>query len=85
MIEKNIRSINLCYTQASEKESNLKGELVFTLLVDSKGRVIKANTNSGKNKIAEIERCIIQKLRKLDFPAPEGSKSVTVTITFILK
>ena len=85
VIEKNIRSINLCYTQASEQESNLKGELVFTLLVDSKGRVIKANTDSGKNKIAEIERCIIQKLRKLHFPVPEGSKSVTVTITFILR
>ena len=63
----------------------MKGELVFTLLVDSKGRVIKANTDSGKNKIAEIERCIIQKLRKLHFPVPEGSKSVTVTITFILR
>jgi len=55
------------------------------LLVDSKGRVIKANTDSGKNKIGEIERCIIQKLRKLHFPVPEGSKNVTVTITFILR
>ena len=85
VIEKNIRSINLCYTQTSVKESNLKGELVFTLIVDSKGSVIKASTNSGKNKIAEIERCIIQKLRKVHFPAPEGSKRITVTITFILK
>ena len=63
----------------------MKGEIVVTLVVDSEGRVIKANTNSGKNKIAEIERCIIQKLRKLHFPVPAGSKNVTVTITFILR
>ena len=85
LIEKNMPAINYCYTQISGKQGKLKGEIVVTLVVDSEGRVIKANTNSGKNKIAEIERCIIQKLRKLDFPAPEGSKSVTVTITFILK
>ena len=85
LIEKNMPAINYCYTQISGKQDKLKGEIVVTLVVDSEGRVIKANTNSGKNKIAEIERCIIQKLRKLHFPAPEGSKSVTVTITFILK
>jgi len=85
LIEKNMPAINYCYAQISGKQGKLKGEIVVILVVDSEGRVIKANTNSGKNKIAEIERCIIQKLRKLDFPAPEGSKSVTVTITFILK
>ncbi|MBA7668916.1 hypothetical protein ES703_77036 [subsurface metagenome] len=85
LIEKNMPAINYCYTQISGKQGKLKGEIVVTLVVGSEGRVIKADANRGKMEIKNIERCIVQKLRELHFPAPERGGNVTVTITFILR
>jgi hypothetical protein len=33
----------------------------------------------------EFERCMLQELKKLRFPAAKGEKKGVVTITFILK
>ena len=85
VIEKNTHSINLCYTQVPKKAFTVMDEIVFTLLVDPEGNIIKVNTNKGKSKMNEIERCIIQKLRKLRFPAPEAGRNARVTLTFILR
>ena len=85
LIEKNIHSINHCYRATSHKQIDSKGEVIFTLVVDKEGRVIKANANSCKKEIKDIEQCIIQKLMKLHFPAPEKGKNAIVSITFVLK
>jgi Ca-activated chloride channel family protein len=85
LIEKNIPSINLCYAQALGKQNKLSGELVFTSDIDSEGKVIKVNAKKGIKGIKEIEQCIIQKLKKLHFPAPERGKNAVVTITFLLR
>jgi hypothetical protein len=66
------------------KQNKLSGQLVFSLYVDSEGKVIKVNAEKGTKGIKEIERCIIQKLKKLHFPAPESGKNAVVTITFLL-
>ena len=83
LIEKNILSINLCYTQALEKQNNLRGIFDFTLDVDSEGKVIKVNAKKSIKGIKAIEQCIIQKLKKLHFPAPEGGLNAVVTITLL--
>ena len=85
LIEKNIHSINYCYRDTSNKQAGSKGEVVFTLVVDKEGRVIKANANSCKKEIKDVEQCIIQKLMKLHFPAPAKGKTAIVNITFVLK
>ncbi|MBU4425318.1 MAG: AgmX/PglI C-terminal domain-containing protein, partial [Proteobacteria bacterium] len=85
LIEKNMPAINYCYTQVSGKQGKLKGEIVVTLVVDPEGRVIKVDANRGKMEIKNIERCIVQKLRELHFPAPERGGNVTVTITLTVR
>ena len=84
LLEKHMRSINLCYEQASGNKSKLKGEVIFRLFIDSQGRVTKVHLASD-SKEKELERCIISKLKELKFPAPKGNKNVKVTISFILK
>ncbi len=85
ILEQHIRSINLCCKYLSGQQSNLKGEFVCRLVIDSKGGVTRVHTDTSKKKNEQFEQCIIQKLKKLRFPAPEGGKSVVVTITFLLK
>jgi Ca-activated chloride channel family protein len=85
LIEKNIHLINRCYKATANKQADSKGKVVFTLVVDRQGRVIKVNVTSCKKGTKDIEQCIIQKIKKLHFPAPEKGENVTVTITFVLR
>ncbi|MBN1843355.1 MAG: AgmX/PglI C-terminal domain-containing protein [Deltaproteobacteria bacterium] len=85
VLEQHIRSINLCCKYLSRKKSRVEGEAVFRLVIGSKGRVTRVHTDTSKKKNEQFEQCIIQKLKKLRFRAPEGGKSAVVTITFLLK
>jgi TonB family protein len=77
--------IELCYQKALEKKPNIQGEATFQLMIDSKGRVTKVNLVSSKLNDKNLEQCIIQKIKELTFPAPEGSDKVTATVSFNLK
>ncbi len=84
LLEKHISSINLCYMQALGSRSPGKGEFEFTLIIDSAGQVARVYMNASQNKNRELEKCVVQKLEKLRFPAPKGDKAVVV-FTLILK
>ena len=84
LLEKHMRSINLCYEQDLGSVSKLEGEVIFRLVIDSQGRVTKVHVASA-SKEKELERCIIRKLKKLNFPAPKGGENVKISISFILK
>jgi hypothetical protein len=85
VLERNVDAFNLCCKKMTSKQAKLKGEVIFTLLVDPKGNVIKVKAGRGRNKIREIEKCLLQKIMKLHFPALEGGSNETVTITFVMK
>jgi TonB family protein len=85
LMKKHIRSFNLCYRQALKKQPDLKGKVVFKIVIDPTGRVIKVNMSGGTKKESEFKRCTLQELKKLRFPAAKGEKRGVVTITFILK
>jgi TonB family protein len=80
-----LTAIELCYQKALEKKPNIQGEATFQLMIDSKGRVTKVNLVSSKLNDKDLEQCIIQKVKELTFPAPEGSDKVTATVSFNLK
>jgi Ca-activated chloride channel family protein len=84
-LKQQIPSIELCYQKALEKKPNIQGEATFQLMIDSKGRVTKVNLVSSKLNDKNLEQCIIQKIKELTFPAPEGSDKVTATVSFNLK
>ncbi len=83
-LESHLPSINGCYTGAVRTLAVLKKELVFTLMIDPAGWVIKVVSKEGKKKTSPLEKCIIKKLKSLRFPAPRTGKGVRVTITFLL-
>jgi Ca-activated chloride channel family protein len=84
MLERNIGLLNACFRRAALRQSKLEGEIVFTLLIDPHGKVIKVNTGSGRKKLTEMQQCLIQSMMKLRFPAPKGGDIEMVTITFIM-
>ena len=80
-----LSSIELCYQKALEKNPDIQGGMILQLAIDLKGRVIRASLVSSKLNDKNLEQCIIQKVKGLNFPSPEGTDKVTTTISFNFK
>jgi Ca-activated chloride channel family protein len=85
VVKQQIPSIEICYQKALEKTPAVKGEASFRLIINSKGRVIKVSLVLSKLNDKNLEQCIIQKVKGLNFPPPEGTDRVTATVSFNLK
>jgi len=59
--------------------------MILQLVIDSKGRVIKASLVSSKLNDNNLEQCIIQKVKGLSFHPPEGMEKVSATFSFNFK
>jgi Ca-activated chloride channel family protein len=84
-VKQQIPSIEICYQKALEKKPNIQAKATFQLVIDSKGRVTKVSLVSSKIRDKTLEQCIIQKIKELTFPIPEGTNKVTVNVSFNLK
>ena len=83
--EKQMHSFNTCYKQIPKKPSQLKEKIVFTLVVDPAGQVIDVRLDKGINNTKAFETCMLQKLKKLRFPAPEKGIKTVIQVAFLLK
>jgi len=64
-----------------EKDRMSRGEATFQLAIDSSGRVTKVGSLvSSKLNDKNLEQCLIQKVKELTFPTPEGAEKVNVTV-----
>ncbi|UCF57257.1 MAG: AgmX/PglI C-terminal domain-containing protein [Deltaproteobacteria bacterium] len=84
VIKRAMLAINKCYRKTSGQASSLKGEVVLTLVVGPDGRVAKAYMEKGQDTYKDFERCMVKKLKALQFPAKAGRKDVVVKITFVM-
>jgi Ca-activated chloride channel family protein len=80
-----LSAMERCYQKALEKKPNIQGEVTFQLAIDSSGRVTKVDLVSSKINDKRLEQCLIQKIKELNFPTPEATDKVTVTVSFNLK
>jgi len=85
LFEKQMHSFNICYKQALKKQSQLKGKIVFSLVVDSVGQVINVHLDKGVNNPKAFETCMLQKLKKMNFSAPEKKMKTVIQVAFLLK
>jgi Ca-activated chloride channel family protein len=85
VVKQQIPSIEICYQKALEKQPHIQGGTILQLIIDSKGCVTKATLVSGKLNDRNLEQCIIQKMKELTFPTPEGTNEVTVNVSFNFK
>ena len=84
-LKQQLRALELCYQKALEKESDLKGAVTLKLTIDSKGKVSKVSLVSSQLKNKRLEKCILEGIKELSFPVPEGKKEVTVNLSFNFK
>lgn len=73
----------LCYEKEVNAESpNLAGRVGTTFVIGSTGRVTQAGIESTSLKNANTERCILDVIRRIDFPIPKGAGIVQVSYPF---
>ena len=63
----------------------MKGEIILQLVIDSNGKVKKANLVSSKLNDKKLENCMVQKLKQWIFPLTENKRNVTLTVVLNLK
>ncbi|MDP3016076.1 MAG: AgmX/PglI C-terminal domain-containing protein, partial [Deltaproteobacteria bacterium] len=85
VVKQRLSSFELCYQKFLEKKPNIQGGITLQLAIDSSGRVTKVILVSSKLNDNNLEQCIIQKIKELTFPTPEGIDKVTATVSFNLK
>ena len=85
LLEKQMHFFNTCYKQALKKQSQLKGKIVFKLVVDPTGQVINVHLNKGVNKGKAFETCMVQNLKKLRLPAAKKGIKTVIQVEFVLK
>lgn len=85
IIKQQITSIEFCYQKTLKKKPNIQGEVIIQLVIDSKGKVTKANLVSSKLNDKKLQECILQKIKGLNFSPPTDTDRVTVTVSFNLK
>ena len=85
ILRQQISIIELCYQKALEKKPDLKGEVIFRLIINKNGRVTEMNLISNKLNDKKLEQCILRKIKGLTFPSPESTDRVTATVSFDLK
>ncbi len=73
----------LCYEKEVNAENNkLAGRVSTTFVIGSSGRVTSAGIVSSSLGNANTERCILNVIRRIDFPIPRGAGVVQVKYPF---
>jgi TonB family protein len=81
-------ALNIARTNAGEIERCSLGnepreDLVLELTITPGGKIKTVKVVSGFLKNRNAERCIVEAVKKWVFPATQGGKEVTATISFV--
>ncbi|MGE3974577.1 MAG: AgmX/PglI C-terminal domain-containing protein [Bdellovibrionales bacterium] len=85
VIQRHLGEIRFCYEQGLQSRSELKGRVAVKFVIGSTGFVNTAGVNNTTLKAADVEGCIVNKLKTWKFPEPRGGVNVKVTYPFVLK
>jgi hypothetical protein len=73
----------LCYEREINADTpNIKGTVGSSFSIGSTGRVVQAGIYESTIKNANVERCVITVLKRIEFPIPQGAGVVEVKFPF---
>ncbi|MBP1741535.1 MAG: hypothetical protein H6Q48_3828 [Deltaproteobacteria bacterium] len=81
-VMKEMDALNRCAKKTGNENLSLKGEWIFTLLVDRDGRVKEVRALKGPATPEGLSRCIQEILKTIRFQADSGRQDVPLKLTF---
>lgn len=85
VIKRHQNEIKFCYEQELQKNAALGGKVAVAWTIDPTGGVSEANVSESSIGNANVESCIVQRIRRWKFPEPQGGGVVNVTFPWIFK
>lgn len=85
VIKRHQNEIKFCYEQELQKNPALAGKVAVAWTIDPTGGVSEANVSESSVGNANVESCIVQRIRRWKFPEPAGGGVVNVTFPWIFK
>lgn len=85
VIKRHQNEIKFCYEQELQKNPSLGGKVAVAWTIDPSGGVSEANVSESSIGNANVESCIVQRIRRWKFPEPAGGGIVNVTFPWIFK
>jgi len=85
LIKKYLPEFNRCYQNALKKQPRIKGNVVFKITIDGAGGVLNVQLDKDDVNDKTFERCMLKKLKELQFPASKQRKNSVIVVTFVLK
>ncbi len=71
-----------CFEKEKKKAGNISGKVSTEFMVELDGTVSSATVKETTLKNATVEGCVVEELKKLRFPKPEGETGVRVSFPF---
>jgi Ca-activated chloride channel family protein len=82
VVRRHTSQIRTCYERQLTTDPSLQGKLVVTLRIDADGSVGDARIDEAQTTVGDdLARCVLQRLRRMQFPATHGP--ITVTYPFV--
>lgn len=85
VINRHIGEVIYCYEKGLQVKPGLSGRVAVKFVINGSGIVSTAGLASSSLHSAQVEGCILNRLRTWRFPKPVGGVNVKVTYPFVLK
>ncbi len=83
VVKRHQNEIKYCYEQEAQKNPSLAGKVAVAWTIDPAGGVAEANVSESSISNANVESCIVQRIRRWKFPEPAGGGVVNVTFPWV--
>ena len=77
VIQRAMPAISRCYDRALERNPNLRGKVLFSIVIGGDGRATETTLLNSLGE-ADLDVCMLQVVRGLQFPKPYKGKAVTL-------
>ena len=84
IIRRHINEVKYCYEQELTKKPDLGGRIMVQFTIAASGQVIASVLQNSTMGNARVENCIVQAVRRWEFPKPLGGGIVIVSYPFVL-
>ncbi|HEY4392923.1 MAG TPA: AgmX/PglI C-terminal domain-containing protein [Polyangia bacterium] len=82
IVRRNINQVRYCYQNALVRRPSLQGRLVTQFTIAPTGRVLAAVVQSSTLKEVSVEACVVNAIKRWEFPTPNGGGLAMVSYPF---
>lgn len=83
VIRRHQSEIKFCYEKELQQKASLAGKIAVTWTIDATGSIADAQVAESGLNDANVEACILERIRRWRFPEPKGGGVVVITFPWV--